>query len=206
MKYAVNRHDRRSTSIGSVHVRPPAPTGGIYRHLNGTVRPSGRPFLQDPAMTNRKIRSIVKSAIGRLELGEHPDLSSIQSWIEAKNGRPIVIGELSTLRGNDVCGLWFLHDGRDYVLHAPLNSSWHRQYVILHEFAHLILGHRCTPTSQLLVDLPGFPGGPIRILGRTSFEDEEEAAAELLAGLLMERLSGFQDVPADPAGFNKVFG
>lgn len=157
-------------------------------------------------MTNRKIRQGVKSALGRLELGEHPDLSSIQSWIETKNGRAIVIGELSTLSGNDICGLWFLHDGRDFVLHAPLNSSWHRQYIILHEFAHLILGHRFTPTSQLLVDLPGFPGGPLQILGRTSFEDDDEAAAELLAGLLMERLSRSQDLPQDPAGFSKVFG
>ena len=88
----------------------------------------------------------------------------------------------------------------------PRYSSWHRQYIILHEFAHLILGHRHTPTSQLLVDLPGFPGGPIQILGRTSFEDEDEAVAEQLAGLLMERLSRSEDLPADPAGFNKVFG
>lgn len=157
-------------------------------------------------MTNQRIRKISQEAIKQLELGDHPALSSIQSWIEAKNGRPIIIGELSTLSGNDVCGLWFLHEGRVYVLHAPLNSSWHRQYIILHEFAHLILGHRCTPTSQLLVDLPGFPGGPIQILGRTSFDDEDEAAAELLAGLLMERLSRSQDLPADPAGFSKVFG
>lgn len=157
-------------------------------------------------MTNRKLRSIALDAIKQLDLGDHPDLSSIQSWIEAENGRPIVVGELSVLRGNDVCGLWFLRDGRDYVLHAPLNSSWHRQYVILHEFAHLILGHHSTPTSQLLVDLPGFPGGPIQILGRTSFEDEDEAAAELLAGLLMERLAQSQNPPADPAGFSKVFG
>ncbi|NVN00040.1 hypothetical protein [Arthrobacter sp. SDTb3-6] len=157
-------------------------------------------------MTKRKTRNIVQRALSQLELGDHPGLSSIQSWIEAKNGRPIVIGELSTLRGNDICGFWFLHDGVDYVLHAPLNSSWHRQYVILHEFAHLILGHRCTPTSQLMVDLPGFPGGPIQVLGRTSFEDEDEAATELLAGLLMERVSRSQDLPADPAGFSKVFG
>ncbi|MDJ0314596.1 hypothetical protein [Arthrobacter sp. H35-D1] len=157
-------------------------------------------------MTTRKSRSTAQSAINRLELGEHPDLGDIQSWIEAKNGRPIVIGELSTLRGNDICGLWFLHEGRDYVLHAPLNSSWHRQYIILHEFAHMILGHRCTPTSQRLVDLPGFPGGPIQVLGRVSFEDEDEAATELLAGLLMERLSQARDLPSDPAGFSKVFG
>lgn len=157
-------------------------------------------------MTSRKIRRIAQDAVKNLELGERPDLSSIQSWIETKNGRPIVIGELSTLRGKDVCGLWFLHDGCDYVLHAPLNSSWHRQYIILHEFAHLILGHRGTPTSQRLVDLPGFPGGPIQVLGRTSFEDEDEASAELLAGLLMERLSHSQNPPSDPAGFSKVFG
>ncbi|WP_170133075.1 hypothetical protein [Arthrobacter livingstonensis] len=98
-------------------------------------------------MNNRKIRHDARAANRQLVLGAHPDLHAIQSWIEAKHGRPIVIIEQATLRGDDLCGWWVLHEGINVVLHAPVRSTWHLQQIVLHEFAHLILGHQITATS-----------------------------------------------------------
>lgn len=158
-------------------------------------------------MNERKVRQTARNANRSLELGTSPDLASIQSWIEAERGRPILIVELPTLHGDDLCGMWFAYSSRDVVVHAPPWSSWHLQQIILHEFAHMILGHYLTATSLELVHLPGFPETPSKVLGRGSFDDDSESTAENLADLLSERIrhrpSG---TPDDPDGFSKVFG
>lgn len=158
-------------------------------------------------MSDRKIRHVVKDVNRRLDLGPHPDLNSIKSWLEAKRGRPITIMELPTLRGDDLCGMFVAYEHLDVVVHAPPNSTWHQQQIILHEFAHMILNHQLSGTSLDLMKLPGFPENPLKVLGRTSFDDDTEAAAEYLADLLTARIHPrIPEPPDDQSGFNKVFG
>lgn len=158
-------------------------------------------------MNNRQIRRTAKDAYSQLDLGGRPNLSSIQSWLEAERGHPIIVLEEPTLVGTDLCGLLYVYTDRDIIRHAPPRSSWHRQQIILHEFAHLILGHQHTATSMELTHLPGFPEKPSTVLGRGSFEDADEATTEYLADLLSERIRRhLTDEPDDESGFNKVFG
>lgn len=158
-------------------------------------------------MSSRKNRRTAKRAYLQLDLGERPDLSSIKSWLEAERGHPIFIMEEPTLLGSDLCGLLYVYFDRDIIRHGPPRSSWHRQQIILHEFAHLILGHQHTATSMDLTKLPGFPEKPSKVLGRVSFEDADEAATEYLADLLAESIRRhLTDEPDDESGFNKVFG
>ncbi|WP_146070363.1 hypothetical protein [Arthrobacter sp. GMC3] len=158
-------------------------------------------------MNDRRIRREAREANRQLELGPHPDLHSIQSWLEVKRGKPITIVELPALRGDDLCGLWVSYKGCDVVVHAPPESAFHQRHITLHEFAHMILNHQRTATSLELVHLPGLPETPLNVLGRRSFADDDEAAAEYLADLLMARiLPHIQDPPDDQSGFNKVFG
>ncbi|WP_425864751.1 hypothetical protein [Arthrobacter sp. TWP1-1] len=158
-------------------------------------------------MSDRKSRHDAKEANKGLQLGAHTNLNSIQSWLEAKTGRPITIVELPTLRGNDLCGMYVSYKDFDVVVHAPPRSAWQGQQIILHEFSHMILNHQLTATSLELARLPGFPETPLKVLGRTSFDDEAEATAEYLADLLTARIHAHQQTPPDdPSGFNKVFG
>lgn len=158
-------------------------------------------------MNDRRIRHEVRVANRQLDLGAVPDLNSIKSWIETKRGRPITIMELPTLRGDDLCGMCVSYEHLDVVVHAPPRSKWHQQQIILHEFAHMILNHQLTATSLVLVQLPGFPETPWQVLGRTSFDDEAEAAAEYLADLLTARIRmHHKNPPDDRSGFHKVFG
>lgn len=171
------------------------------------TKPDQNPNADAAHMTARQIRHTARDAIRYLDLGEYPDLQSIQSLIEARSGLPIVIREMPTLDRHDLCGLWLHCDDRDYVLHAPEITTWHRQLIILHEFSHLILNHQYCATSLLLPPIPGIPQIPLMILGRSSFDNSTEAAAEYLADLLTAGiLHRPQEPSADPSGFNKVFG
>jgi hypothetical protein len=154
-----------------------------------------------------RIRRQVRLANRHLDLGPNPDLNSIQSLLEARRGRHITIEELPTMKGDDLCGLCMTYADYISVVHATPKSSWHLQQIILHEFAHLILGHYRTATSLDLTKLPGFPDTPLQVLGRVSYEDDAEAAAEMLADLLSARINHHPPAaPNDPAGFHKVFG
>lgn len=165
------------------------------------------PIAEEPHLNSRQIRHTARGAIRELDLGEYPDLQSIQLLIEARSGLPIIIGEMPTLDRHDLCGLWLHCEDCDYVLHAPELTVWHRQLIILHEFSHMILNHQFCATSLLLPPLPGIPQLPLMILGRSSFDSDTEVTAEYLADLLTERILRRPQVPsADPSGFNKVFG
>lgn len=158
-------------------------------------------------MNNRKIRRTAKEAYRQLNLGDHPNLNSIKSWLEAERGHPIVILEEPTMLGSDLCGLLYVYPDRDIIRHGPPRSSWHRQQIVLHEFAHLILGHQHTATSLDLTYLPGFPEKPSKVLGRSSFDDYNEATTEYLADFLADCIRRhLLDYPDDESGFNKVFG
>ncbi|ALO68173.1 hypothetical protein AS189_18810 [Arthrobacter alpinus] len=160
-----------------------------------------------PSVNNRQIRRTAKDAYLQLDFGGRPNLGSIQSWLETERGHPIIILEEPALVGTDLCGLLYVYVDRDVIRHGPPRSSWHRQQIILHEFAHLILGHQHTATSMELTNLPGFPEKPSKVLGRASFEDADEAATEYLADLLAELIRRhLSDEPDDESGFNKVFG
>jgi hypothetical protein len=165
------------------------------------------PPARSNAVSKQKVRRLVHNANRLLDLGEHPDLNTIQKWLEAQRGRPVVIEQLDTIRGDDLCGMCVTYVDCVVVVHAPPRSSWHLQQIILHEFAHMILKHQITATSLELVKLPGFPDTPLQVLGRASYEDDDEAAAEMLADLLSTRINHHTpETPNDPAGFNKVFG
>ncbi|UIK88976.1 hypothetical protein [Arthrobacter polaris] len=155
-------------------------------------------------MSDRKIRRDAREANQGLQLDAHPDLHSIQAWLEAKTGRPITIVELPAMRGDDLCGMYVSYKDFDVVVHAPPRSAWQRQQIILHEFSHMILNHQLTATSLELVRLPGFPETPLKVLGRTSFDDDDEATAEYLADLLTARIHARnQDPPDDQSGFKR---
>ncbi|MCQ9163961.1 hypothetical protein [Arthrobacter sp. STN4] len=158
-------------------------------------------------MTSRALHHQAREANRRLKLGAHPDLQSIQSWLEAKRGKPITIMELPTLRGDDLCGFWLSHPHRDVVVYAPPKSTLQLQFIVLHEFAHMILDHQLSASSLAPMHLPGFPETPLMTLGRSSFENDDEAAAEYLAELLAARtLPRVQDLQGEPSGFDQVFG
>ena len=91
------------------------------------------------------------------------------------------------------------------MLHAHTDSTLHRQQFILHELAHMILGHcdgdDCTVDEALLPNIPPYTRG--RLLRRQDLDSETEIAAESLADKLAAGIRG--SVFAESA-FSEIFG
>lgn len=144
-----------------------------------------------------------------LNLTEPVTLMSTHSHLEKLRGKPILIQPMEGPT-DKVCGLWFGLDDVDLILHAQAASDVHRQQIILHEFAHMILRHDQEELSpeyarNFFPDLD--PDRVVKALKRSDFMDEFEVAAELLADRLAARIRRSQEVAAgQPGSFGDIFG
>ncbi|ACL42160.1 conserved hypothetical protein (plasmid) [Pseudarthrobacter chlorophenolicus A6] len=144
-----------------------------------------------------------------LNLTEPVTLMSTHRHLEKLRGNAILIEPMAGPT-DKVCGLWFGLDDVDLILHAPAASDVHRQQIILHEFAHMILRHEQEEISpevarNFFPDLE--PGRVVKALKRSDFMDEFEVAAELLADRLAARIRRSQELTAgQPGGFGAIFG
>ena len=154
-------------------------------------------------------RSRARDAESSLLLSEPVSLASIQGHLERQRDRKIVINPIEGPT-DKVCGLWFGFDHLDLILHARAASEVHRQQIVLHEFAHMILRHEqeavsANYASTFFADLD--PERVIKALKRTDFLDELEVTAELLADRLAARIRRSQDLSGgQPGNFSSVFG
>ncbi|MCU1531582.1 MAG: hypothetical protein JWO49_1153 [Arthrobacter sp.] len=161
-------------------------------------------------MDYRAARERAQAAEDHLNLLEPVTLRSIHSHLEASRDRRIVIKPINNTPTDKVCGLWFGLDDMDLILHAQAASEVHRQQIILHEFAHMILRHDqdVMPHDYSKVFFPDLdPEMVITALKRCDFLDEFEVTAELLADRLASRIYRSQERPGkQPGNFGAVFG
>jgi hypothetical protein len=154
-------------------------------------------------------RSRARETEASLSLSEPVSPASIQAHLERQRSRKIVIKPIEGAT-DKVCGLWFGLDHMDLILHARAASEVHRQQIVLHEFAHMILHHEQDIVSAeyagaFFPDLD--PERVVRALKRTDFLNEFEVAAELLADRLAARIRRSQDRSGgQPGNFGSVFG
>ena len=154
-------------------------------------------------------RSRAREAELSLSLIEPVSLTSIQAHLERQRNRKIVIKPIEGAT-DKVCGLWFGLDHMDLIMHARAASEVHRQQIVLHEFAHMVLRHEQDTVSAeyagtFFPDLD--PERVVKALKRTDFLDELEVTAELLADRLAARIRNSQDRSGgQPGNFSSVFG
>lgn len=132
-------------------------------------------------------------------------MEDIVSAIEQERDTTIKVVEFPEISPEDgLFGIWLNTKFGDYVLHAPAPSELHRQQIILHELAHMILGHDLavgqSSASKLFPDLP--EDAVVRILARGHDDNQLEREAESLA----DRLAHSLRVNAQQSSFTKVFG
>ncbi|MEU5833993.1 MULTISPECIES: hypothetical protein [Streptomyces] len=81
-------------------------------------------------------------------------------------------------------------------------SKRHREQIIRHELAHMLLGHHVTSDTSAIVAVLSHLIDPDKIraaFGRASYDTQQERDAELAASFLGEIID---NLPADNAGDN----
>lgn len=132
-------------------------------------------------------------------------MEDIVSALEQERDTTIRIIEFPEIKPEDgLFGIWLNTKFGDYVLHAPAPSELHRQQIILHELAHMILGHDLavgqSSAAKLFPDLPR--DAVVRTLARGHDDNQLERDAESLA----DRLAHSLRLNAQQSSFTKVFG
>jgi hypothetical protein len=110
-----------------------------------------------------------------------------------RRGRPIRTGTFTGAGPGVPCGLWIRTTAVDYIYSVAETTAYHRQQIILHEVAHMLLGHG---EDAEAADVPGCAlppgsgsgtGGSFPGRGAEGYRSEEEQDAENLASLIQER-------------------
>lgn len=161
-------------------------------------------------MSLAALQHVASEALNRLDLPAGLTLEELRRIIEDDRGKRIVIEPASTLGGDQVSGLWLSTPDMELILHAETGSAIHSQQIILHEMAHMILGHDELMTEGNISHalLPDLDSSLVtRTLARCEHLDDIEVAAETLADLLAGKLSTSRRLQsAEPLNFQGVFG
>src|SRR6478752_6364435 len=101
-----------------------------------------------------------RTALSALDLPEFFGLDDLIAAVESSRATSIEIVEFRGIFPEDgLFGIWLSTGFGDYVLHAPTASELHRRQIVLHELAHMILGHelatgQTSAAALLFPDLP----------------------------------------------------
>lgn len=88
-----------------------------------------------------------------------------------------------------IYGLWLSFDEMDVILYQAETTPEHQKHIILHEFGHILAGHRSdeADVDALAYLMPHLPSTLIKaVLRRTCYDEEHEREAELVATIILE--------------------
>ena len=156
-------------------------------------------------MATQRGDSKERTAWSALDLPEFFGLDDLVAAVESSRATSIEIVEFRGIYPEDgLFGIWLNTGFGDYILHAPTPSELHRRQIVLHELAHMILGHDLatgqTSAAALFPDLP--EDTVLRTLARGHTDNAMEREAEALADLL----AGSMRYNRQHSSFVRVFG
>ncbi|WP_055587055.1 ImmA/IrrE family metallo-endopeptidase [Streptacidiphilus griseoplanus] len=156
---------------------------------------------------SRVANDAFREVVSRLEIPHPFSIEQLCDNLAAIRGRPIHIHamERQSATHSSPCGVWIALEDADHIFVEEATSPLHRVHIILHELCHMLLGHSSLPgedrlsgeemereaeEAALALAAAAWPEIPrhtvVSALGRTSYTDENEKAAESLAGLIAE--------------------
>ncbi|WP_340377091.1 hypothetical protein U5640_19790 [Streptomyces sp. SS7] len=130
------------------------------------------------------------------------DLDTLCEGLAAQRGRPLRLVPLEGDPNSSLpCGVLVATEHADLIFYEPATSALHKLQIVLHELAHLLLGHSAPDAERPAYATRLLPDGEddeddlgmdldqvLHILGRTSYSDNQEKDAELLATILSHRI------------------
>ena len=98
-------------------------------------------------------------------------------------------------------GLWIAASTADHILYQLETSKVHQDHIILHEVGHILADHQSDDTDEEFwaLAMPNIsPDAIRRALRRTSYDEEHEREAELVATIILEWASVLDRVAPRP--------
>ncbi|MCX4677690.1 ImmA/IrrE family metallo-endopeptidase [Streptomyces sp. NBC_01433] len=151
------------------------------------------PTLADPVL--EECRSFVRS----LNLPRVKSVREMRGFIEELISEPIIITPGKTTGGSTPCGMVIKSGGINYIGYDPDTSPAHQDFIIGHEYGHLLKGHRgiataVTPDNGIIL-------GDIEtdlwatVLGRTNYSETIEREAEGIGSFLQAHVITSRPAP-----------
>lgn len=138
---------------------------------------------------HRRMRQRCEAAVRSLDVPVPFDVGRFCELLGQQRGRPIRLTAISS--PVDPCGVWLDADSGDWIFYESGTSWPHQKHIILHELSHLICDHHASgdlDEERFRGLFPDLDVGVIRSrMDRSSYTDEQEQEAELLATLILER-------------------
>ncbi|MGA9374258.1 MAG: hypothetical protein WBV64_04380 [Mycobacterium sp.] len=136
----------------------------------------------------------VCTLIGSLTIPTPWDLRLVIDSVADNRGKPIWLLPQTGLAGyNQPCGMWIEREADDIIVYDDETSSYHTEQIVLHELGHILLDHGAggdVAGAKLQIELmvPDIdPATVRRVLGRSSYDSQDESQAELFASLMLSQ-------------------
>lgn len=142
-------------------------------------------------MNREQSRRECSALVANLDLPDPFDLADFCTRLGRHLGRSIVLMSHSMAIGG-LCGAWMRTAKADYVFYEEDTSQLHQQHIVFHEIGHILRAH--VPGKELSKDLArtiaaGMKVSDVfRVLGRDSYDEDDEFEAELIATLILRRI------------------
>ncbi|MEY9947622.1 ImmA/IrrE family metallo-endopeptidase [Kitasatospora sp. GAS1066B] len=139
------------------------------------------------------LRSSCRRFVRGLDLPRVSSVRELFPVVENLSGYPIRTLPISEDIAQGLCGLWIRSQSTDYIFVHPDTSPAHQDHIIAHELGHILRNHQGLPVlpsapsakpvaDRLVPDLD--PRVVKMMLGRTSYEHDDEEEAELIGTYL----------------------
>ncbi|UQA96917.1 toxin [Streptomyces halobius] len=140
----------------------------------------------------KHLRRASGEVLARLDLPDGCSIATLMERLSTDRGRPIRLVSLP-LGAETPCGMWLATDTFDVIIVEAETSRLHQDHIIAHELAHMLCNHCDSVGFDMAVMrqlLPSLDPRRVReMLGRTSYSTEEEQEAEIVASLILERVT-----------------
>jgi Zn-dependent peptidase ImmA (M78 family) len=158
-------------------------------------------------MRNRQLRRDCESRLAALGAPASWDIDELCDLVAEQINRRICRVPVA-MSAMHPCGFWVSTEHIDFIVYESETSRIHQEHIIAHELAHIICCHRgstaLTDESARLL-FPDLDPDLVRdMLQRASYSDRQEQEAEMLASLIMERVTKRRPEPASTTAADTV--
>ena len=161
----------------------------------------------------KRLRAACKARLRDVEIPRPFDLDQFARNVQSHRNRPLFILPLQKpASDNSPYGTWWATKNGDFIFHEPETTELHRTQIVLHELAHMLLGHSAALVMDQGVSREGLPDIDPEIvesmmrdpqiveslLHRHDYASPEEREAEMLGSLMLEEAGLARLSPAAP--------